>query len=162
MIYEVVIPTPATASGKNGNKKQQPIQVGSVAAGGRYDGLVGMYGKCLIPCVGLSFGVDRIFAILDAKLQERVGRRCGIGARASLLRRLHGRGLPHGDVNRHDFLITESSAEEGAEEPVKLIDFEHTREGASPEEMGEELESLASELVAESGLGAGFMLLDDS
>ncbi|RYP66575.1 hypothetical protein DL771_007728 [Monosporascus sp. 5C6A] len=45
----------------------QPSQVGSVAAGGRYDGLVGMYGKPPIPCVGLSFGIDRIFTILDAR-----------------------------------------------------------------------------------------------
>lgn len=44
----------------------QPIQVGSIAAGGRYDCLVGMYGRNQIPCVGVSFGVDRIFTILDA------------------------------------------------------------------------------------------------
>ena len=38
--------------------------VGSIAAGGRYDNLVGMYGKTKIPCVGVSFGVDRIHTIL--------------------------------------------------------------------------------------------------
>jgi histidyl-tRNA synthetase len=42
LIYEVVMPTLATASRTTGKKKHQPIQVGSVAAGGRYDGLVGM------------------------------------------------------------------------------------------------------------------------
>ncbi|KAL1870020.1 hypothetical protein VTK73DRAFT_2829 [Phialemonium thermophilum] len=45
-------------------------QVGSIAAGGRYDGLVGMYGKQPIPCVGLSFGVDRIFTILNARQES--------------------------------------------------------------------------------------------
>ncbi len=45
----------------------QPSQVGSIAGGGRYDGLVGMYGKQPIPCVGLSFGVDRIHTILQAR-----------------------------------------------------------------------------------------------
>lgn len=56
LIYEVVPNTP-----------KQPNQVGSIAAGGRYDSLVGMYGKRPVPCVGLSFGVDRIFTILNAR-----------------------------------------------------------------------------------------------
>lgn len=46
------------------------IGVGSVAAGGRYDELVGMFsGKAQIPCVGLSLGVDRIFSITKARMQ---------------------------------------------------------------------------------------------
>ena len=45
------------------------VGVGSVAAGGRYDNLVGMFsGKSQIPCVGISFGVDRIFSITKAKM----------------------------------------------------------------------------------------------
>lgn len=44
------------------------VGVGSVAAGGRYDNLVGMFsGKGQIPCVGISFGVDRIFSIEKAR-----------------------------------------------------------------------------------------------
>lgn len=43
------------------------VGVGSVAAGGRYDNLVGMFsGKGQIPCVGISFGVDRIYSIMKA------------------------------------------------------------------------------------------------
>ncbi|KAJ3064002.1 hypothetical protein HDU98_000239 [Podochytrium sp. JEL0797] len=45
--------------------------VGSIAAGGRYDDLVGMFspsGK-KIPCVGVSVGVERVFAILLAKMK---------------------------------------------------------------------------------------------
>ena len=46
------------------------IGVGSVAAGGRYDELVGMFsGKGQIPCVGISFGVDRIFSITKTRMQ---------------------------------------------------------------------------------------------
>lgn len=46
------------------------VGVGSVAAGGRYDGLVGMFsGKSQIPCVGISFGVDRIFSITKARME---------------------------------------------------------------------------------------------
>jgi histidyl-tRNA synthetase len=42
-------------------------EVGSVAAGGRYDNLVGMFdpkGRP-IPCVGFSVGVERVFSILE-------------------------------------------------------------------------------------------------
>jgi histidyl-tRNA synthetase len=48
------------------------VGVGSVAAGGRYDNLVGMFSgkgdKGQIPCVGISFGVDRIFSITKARM----------------------------------------------------------------------------------------------
>ena len=43
--------------------------MGSVAAGGRYDELVGMFdpwGK-QVPCVGLSIGIERIFSIMEAR-----------------------------------------------------------------------------------------------
>ncbi|KAJ5440736.1 Histidine-tRNA ligase/ATP phosphoribosyltransferase regulatory subunit [Penicillium cf. griseofulvum] len=47
------------------------LGVGSVAAGGRYDNLVGMFQpKAQIPCVGISFGVDRIFSITKARLER--------------------------------------------------------------------------------------------
>lgn len=42
--------------------------LGSVAAGGRYDDLVGMFdakGR-KVPCVGISIGLERIFSILEA------------------------------------------------------------------------------------------------
>jgi histidyl-tRNA synthetase len=46
------------------------VGVGSVAAGGRYDNLVGMFsGKTQIPCVGISFGVDRIFSVTKARME---------------------------------------------------------------------------------------------
>ncbi|KAL2201151.1 hypothetical protein P885DRAFT_26908 [Corynascus similis CBS 632.67] len=60
LIYEVVI-----------DNTNQPTQVGSIAAGGRYDGLVGMYGRRPLPCVGISFGVDRIFTILDTRRNKK-------------------------------------------------------------------------------------------
>ncbi|CAG8932511.1 unnamed protein product [Penicillium salamii] len=47
------------------------LGVGSVAAGGRYDNLVSMFlPKAQIPCVGISFGVDRIFSITKARLER--------------------------------------------------------------------------------------------
>ncbi|KAK9299923.1 hypothetical protein QLX08_007161 [Tetragonisca angustula] len=49
------------------------VGVGSVAGGGRYDNLVGMFDSKnkSIPCVGLSLGVERIFNVLETKLSER-------------------------------------------------------------------------------------------
>jgi len=40
-------------------------KVGSIAAGGRYDNLVGIFGGENIPAVGFSVGVERIFSILE-------------------------------------------------------------------------------------------------
>lgn len=49
------------------------IGVGSIAAGGRYDNLVGMFHpqKREIPCVGCSFGIERLFTILEKKQEEK-------------------------------------------------------------------------------------------
>ncbi|NXF12972.1 SYHC protein, partial [Smithornis capensis] len=47
------------------------VSVGSVAGGGRYDGLVGMFdpkGR-KVPCVGVSIGIERIFSILEQRLE---------------------------------------------------------------------------------------------
>ncbi|XP_063205178.1 histidine--tRNA ligase, cytoplasmic-like isoform X1 [Chroicocephalus ridibundus] len=48
---------------------EEPVSVGSVAGGGRYDGLVGMFdpkGR-KVPCVGVSIGIERIFSILEQR-----------------------------------------------------------------------------------------------
>ncbi|XP_027644558.2 histidine--tRNA ligase, cytoplasmic-like isoform X1 [Falco biarmicus] len=50
---------------------EEPVSVGSVAGGGRYDGLVGMFdpkGR-KVPCVGVSIGIERIFSILEQRVQ---------------------------------------------------------------------------------------------
>ena len=46
--------------------------MGSVAGGGRYDGLVGMFDSKgrPVPCVGVSVGVERIFSILEARAKS--------------------------------------------------------------------------------------------
>jgi histidyl-tRNA synthetase len=43
------------------------LKVGSIAAGGRYDNLVGMFSRRDIPCVGISFGIDRILTVLKTR-----------------------------------------------------------------------------------------------
>lgn len=92
VIYEVVTEgsAPSTTAGHSKTKKapkgekaneldddrsnDPSVGVGSVAAGGRYDELVGMFsGKAQIPCVGISFGVDRIFSITKARMEADKG-----------------------------------------------------------------------------------------
>jgi len=43
------------------------IGVGSLAAGGRYDGLIGMFSSKQIPSVGGSIGIERLFTIMQAR-----------------------------------------------------------------------------------------------
>ena len=47
-------------------------QVGSIAAGGRYDTLVGMFSTSgqHTPCVGVSIGVERVFTIIEKRMVE--------------------------------------------------------------------------------------------
>merc|ERR1711899_174424 len=51
----------------------EEISVGSVAGGGRYDGLVGMFdpkGRS-VPCVGVSIGIERLFSIMEANMAKK-------------------------------------------------------------------------------------------
>ncbi|KZF26011.1 histidyl-tRNA synthetase, class IIa [Xylona heveae TC161] len=59
--------------GEDDDRSADPnVGVGSVAAGGRYDNLVGMFsGKAQIPCVGISFGIERIFSITKARMEAQ-------------------------------------------------------------------------------------------
>ena len=57
LIYEAVLTDP--------NNK-----VGSIAGGGRYDTLVGMFSGKQIPSVGVSIGIERVFAILEEKYKN--------------------------------------------------------------------------------------------
>lgn len=73
------------ASNENDEEEvdESQIGVGSIAAGGRYDGLVGMFlsaagsdGKkekavAQVPCIGVSIGLDRIFALVWPKWVEK-------------------------------------------------------------------------------------------
>jgi histidyl-tRNA synthetase len=43
--------------------------VGSIAAGGRYDNLVGIFGAS-IPAVGFSVGIERIFSMMESRAKK--------------------------------------------------------------------------------------------
>ena len=51
IIFEVVAP--------------KEVKMGSIGGGGRYDDLTGLFGVPNIPGVGISFGVDRIYDVLE-------------------------------------------------------------------------------------------------
>ena len=46
--------------------KALDVEIGSITGGGRYDNLTGIFGMPGISGVGISFGVDRIFDVLNA------------------------------------------------------------------------------------------------
>ncbi|KAM9603302.1 histidine--tRNA ligase, cytoplasmic [Morphnus guianensis] len=65
VIFEAVLLQPEN------DHVEEPVSVGSVAGGGRYDGLVGMFdpkGR-KVPCVGVSIGIERIFSILEQRVE---------------------------------------------------------------------------------------------
>uniref|UniRef100_A0A8C5BCB1 histidine--tRNA ligase n=1 Tax=Gadus morhua TaxID=8049 RepID=A0A8C5BCB1_GADMO len=77
VIYEAMLgpagatPPPPPPPQAGAPKAEESLSVGSVAGGGRYDGLVGMFdpkGRA-VPCVGVSIGVERIFSILEQKAE---------------------------------------------------------------------------------------------
>ena len=81
LIYEAVTEAsapPENASelkkhAKNAEDASEYVGVGSIAAGGRYDNLVNMFAQASgkksaqIPCVGVSFGVERIFSLIKQR-----------------------------------------------------------------------------------------------
>ncbi|XP_022993046.1 histidine--tRNA ligase, cytoplasmic-like [Cucurbita maxima] len=46
-------------------------QIGSIAAGGRYDNLIGMFGSKQVPAVGVSLGIERVFVIMEQLLKDQ-------------------------------------------------------------------------------------------
>lgn len=45
--------------------KATKVQMGSIGGGGRYDDLTGLFGVPNLPGVGISFGVDRIYDVME-------------------------------------------------------------------------------------------------
>lgn len=45
--------------------KAKNIQMGSIGGGGRYDNLTGLFGVPDVPGVGISFGLDRIYDVME-------------------------------------------------------------------------------------------------
>ncbi|WFD41416.1 histidine--tRNA ligase [Malassezia psittaci] len=71
-------PQPATQKKEDGELDESTVGVGSIAAGGRYDHLVGMFSQSkkqdIVPCVGISVGVERVFSILMQRIRDAQAR----------------------------------------------------------------------------------------
>jgi histidyl-tRNA synthetase len=63
---------PKKDDGDEDRSNDPSVGIGSIAAGGRYDGLVNMFSRKdnKTPCVGISFGVDRIFSIIKRRMED--------------------------------------------------------------------------------------------
>uniref|UniRef100_A0A673L968 histidine--tRNA ligase n=1 Tax=Sinocyclocheilus rhinocerous TaxID=307959 RepID=A0A673L968_9TELE len=71
VIYEAILSQTIPAPAEQNGADEAAVSVGSVAGGGRYDGLVGMFdpkGR-KVPCVGVSIGIERIFSIMEQKAE---------------------------------------------------------------------------------------------
>jgi histidyl-tRNA synthetase len=88
IIYEAIhtssAPPTASASSSKPKKSKNPdeidessVGVGSIAGGGRYDNLVGMFSEAAgqsrtqVPCVGVSVGIERVYSIMEAKRKQK-------------------------------------------------------------------------------------------
>jgi tRNA A-37 threonylcarbamoyl transferase component Bud32 len=63
-----------------------------------------------------------------------------------VLKRLHALGVKHGDVNKHNFLITDR-------EEAVMVDFETAVKCQAEEELIVEYDGLQQELVGNDGRG---------
>jgi len=75
--------------------------------------------------------------------EELKGRHGSIGDRQQVVKRLHSLGIIHGDLNRHNFIVTTAG--------VRLIDFENGRRNGSQEAMDKEYNEIAEQLMERTG-----------
>jgi predicted Ser/Thr protein kinase len=88
--------------------------------------------------------------VIGFLIERMDGHRAGIadlGTCQAAVDRLHSLGIVHGDLNRHNFIVSPSGA--------TLIDFENARMDGSQEAMQKEFTQLAEQLMEESGRGGG-------
>jgi len=69
------------------------LGVGSIAAGGRYDNLVGMFSGQTTPCVGVSIGVERVFAIMERLMADGAASLDATGSKMQVLVASVGTGM---------------------------------------------------------------------
>ena len=70
-----------------------PDLAGSLGGGGRYDGLIGMFGGEPIPACGFSLGLERILVVMGERGMFPAGlERAAAGRAGHALRRRAGRG----------------------------------------------------------------------
>lgn len=91
----------------------------------------------------------RVMGLLLQKVEGEPACLGDLPACDALVRRVHGLGMIHGDVNRYNFVIDRATRDRD----VRLVDFEHFEE-FDEDTAKEELLVLPAELAEETGRGA--------
>jgi predicted Ser/Thr protein kinase len=91
----------------------------------------------------------RIMGFLIEKAEGRRGEGGDLKACQEVVKRLHSLGIVHGDLNRHNFIVSTSG--------ITLVDFENATPGGSEEEKEKEYMNLVKELTEEMGRGGGYI-----
>ncbi|KAF8908140.1 hypothetical protein CPB84DRAFT_1767402 [Gymnopilus junonius] len=97
---------------------------------------------------------DRVIGLLVQRVEGRRANIDDLEACQAIVKRLHSLGVVHGDLNRHNFIVSANS--------VTLIDFENATINGSTREMEEEYELITRQLVEETGRGGEEVILSDS
>ncbi|KAK6496140.1 hypothetical protein TWF481_002164 [Arthrobotrys musiformis] len=87
----------------------------------------------------------RVIGFLMEKLEGRHATIADLPACKEVVGRLHALGILHGDLNKHNFLITGKDA--------RIIDFETAKLSSDRDKMYQEAQTLEKELLDESGRG---------
>lgn len=93
----------------------------------------------------------RVIGFLIENIEGRHATISDLPACKAVVRQLHGLGILHKDLNKHNFLISEGGA--------VLIDFETAERSDDSEAMEAELRGLEEQLLDESGIGG--VILDE-
>jgi predicted Ser/Thr protein kinase len=86
---------------------------------------------------------DRVIGILVEKVEGRRGDICDLAASQEIMKRLHSLGIVHGDLNRHNFIVSDAG--------ITLVDFENAIQNGSQEAMKLEYEEIAKQLEEQTG-----------
>jgi predicted Ser/Thr protein kinase len=96
---------------------------------------------------------NRVMGFLIERMEGHHAGIPDLGACQAAVERLHSLRIIHGDLNRHNFIVSPSGA--------TLIDFENARKDGSKEEMQKEFSQLAEQLTEESGRGGRSIRMSD-
>jgi len=94
---------------------------------------------------------ERVIGFLLEKVHGRQAGRADLHLCQTALSRLHARGILHGDVNRHNFLVQPSRA--------YLVDFETARKTDEQQALDSELESLEGQICSDWRRGGNYSLV---
>jgi predicted Ser/Thr protein kinase len=89
----------------------------------------------------------RVMGFLIEKVEGRHGYIGDLEPCQEVTKRLHSLGIVHGDLNRHNFIVSPAD--------VTLIDFENATQNGSEGAMEKEYRQIAEQLMEETGRGGG-------